>query len=140
IPEKYFNSDQDLGAYALGGYNFPGFYDWGFNPADNFTDVYAFMRNGDNNPNIWYPSFKRVPSGYGSWTFDRIRSANYFFEQVLPKVSNNSLRGDANRINHYIGEVHVNRALEYFSKLMNYGDFPIIKNTLSNNDIQALID
>ena len=140
IPEKYFNSDQDLDAYALGGYNFPGFPDWGFFSGDDNSDVYSFQRNGDNNPNTWFPGQRRVSSGYGNWSFGRIRSANYFLEQVLPKVRSNSIKGDANKISHYIGEVYFNRAQEYFDKLMRFGDFPIIKNTLSNGDNQALID
>jgi len=140
IPEKYLNSDQDLASYSLGGYNFPSWPSWSFPSGDNNTDVYAFVRNANNNFITWAPGYQRVSSGYGNWTFTRIRNYNYFFEQVLPKWKNNQLRGNEASNKHYIGEVHVNRAVEYFNQLQNFGDFPIIKQTLNNTNIQALID
>jgi hypothetical protein len=49
---------------------------------------------------------------------------------VLPRWKENKISGNASNISHYIGETYFLRAYEYFNKVQALGDFPIIKNTL----------
>jgi len=130
-PGAYFNNESDLEAYTIAAYSFPSHgQTWGLGnivTADNHTDN---MSTTSPSYSYWSPGNWRVPESAGSYSWSSIRNANYFFEQVLPKWKNNEINGSSANINHYIGEMYMIRAWEYFTKLRTYGDFPIIKNTL----------
>ncbi|MGL5318934.1 MAG: RagB/SusD family nutrient uptake outer membrane protein [Bacteroidales bacterium] len=131
-PQQFFNSDSDLAAYTINRYNFSTHS--GFN-----LGVFALDNNTDNQMTTsasvsrWVPDEWRVGEKDGSWSFGNIRQANYFFEQVLPKVQAGKISGTATNINQYIGEMYFIRAWEYFQKLQVLGDFPILKKTLPDN-------
>lgn len=137
-PSAYFTRESDLGAYALGLYGFSTYsnYDLAFINSDNHTDNQAASSGSTG---WWVPGEKRVPATGGVWDFTAIRKVNYFFEQVLPKYEEGALSGDQNNIKHYIGEVYFLRAYNYFSKLVNLGDFPIITTCLPDEK-NALIE
>ncbi|MGL5729633.1 MAG: RagB/SusD family nutrient uptake outer membrane protein, partial [Bacteroidales bacterium] len=131
-PQQYFNTESDLAAYAINRYNFSTHS--GFN-----LGVFALDNNTDNQANVdgsnsrWVPGEWRVGQSGGSWSFGNIRAANYFFEQVNPKVKAGKISGTPTNINHYVGEMYFIRAWEYFQKLQDLGDFPILKRTLPDD-------
>ena len=53
--------------------------------------------------------------------------------------SQNTISGDLVSIKHYIGEMYTLRALEYFKRYQNFGDFPIITEPLPDDET-ALIE
>lgn len=75
----------------------------------------------------------KVPSSDGNWSFSNIRYCNYFFENAVPKYEAGEVAGADADIRHYIGEMHLMRALVYYNLLRNYGDFPIITEVLPDD-------
>ena len=136
-PNNYLWSEADLASYAIKGYDFPAHEEkytigsWG---NDNATDNQA----SSGYDNKWLPGQWKVPESIKEdddpWNFKKIRNANYFIETVMPRYNSKSIQGDDNNIRHYIGEVYLQRAWNYFSKLQKLGDFPIIKNTLIDEE------
>lgn len=130
-PEAFLKNEADLAAFTINAYNFPTHE--GFNVGtfgyDNHTDNQATSSAS----NIWVPGEYRVPQSGGGWDFGRIRNMNYFLENVVSKWKTNSLTGNSVNLEHYIGEGYFLRAYEYFNKLQAFGDFPILKRTLTDN-------
>nr|WP_302829510.1 RagB/SusD family nutrient uptake outer membrane protein [uncultured Bacteroides sp.] len=129
-PPQYFNTENDLAAYTINNYPFETVDDkYGINlfGKDNDTDNQA----GTGSPVFWIPGQKKVPSGEGDWDFTKIRACNYFFDNVLPKYEAKAIitTNQAN-VDHYIGEMYVIRAYNYFKLLMSLGDLPIVTTAL----------
>ena len=123
IPSAFFKNVADLEAYSINLYSiFPTIEGYGISlwGKDNNTDNQASVGYS----NRWVPGQIRV--GAGDWDFSFIRSCNYFLVNVGERQKANEIQGDAAVINHYIGEVYLMRAMEYFNKLQDYGDFPIV--------------
>lgn len=132
-PQMYFRSAEDLAAYTIRDYPFTTVTSsYGINlfGLDNHTDNQA----GTGYPVYWQPGEKKVPSGAGNWNWERIRNANYFFENVLPKYENGEITGNQDHIKHYIGEMYVIRAYNYYQKLSTFGDFPIVTEVLEDDE------
>lgn len=126
IPDDYFSSADELGAYTLGMYgNFPvhDWYTWSLGTfiIDNGTDNQVGMSPASQ----WTKGLWKVPSGSG-WEFNFIRSCNYFFDQVLPKYEAGAIKGRDEVILEYIGEAYFLRAYAYWLQYSQFGDFPII--------------
>ena len=66
----------------------------------------------------------------GYWNFKNIYALNYYLETVVPRYEAGQITGAEKDVRHYIGEGYFLRAHEYFFRLKNLGDFPIIKTTL----------
>ena len=116
-PDNFFFTENDLAAYAVKHYNFTTNYD-----------------------KKWIPGQWKVPEAYDNpasndpWHFAAIREANYFIETVVPRFEKGGIEGSEVNIKHYIGEMYFLRAKNYLSKLETFGDFPIIKNTLPDEN------
>ena len=129
IPEKYFASESDLAAYTINAYPFETVTDaYGINffGKDNDTDNQA---SGDA-PEFWIPGQKKVPSGEGDWDWKKIRACNYFFDNTLPNFEAGTITGNQDNVKHYIGEMYVIRAYNYYKLLVSLGDLPIITTAL----------
>ena len=133
-PESFFNSEADLAAYSINLYNFtgiaPGSYGISTFGNDNSTDNQASVGYSSR----WVPGEWRVPSSDGQWDFTDIRNCNYFLDQVLPRYEAGRISGSEGNIRHYIGEVYVLRANNYFTMLKNIGDCPIIETALPDEE------
>lgn len=141
-PENYLNSDDQLAAYAINLYTnktvpIPSIsqsiklnIDFGIAGEDIKTDN---QNTSKIIPEKFVDADYRVPEKDGDYEFTVIRSVNYFLDNVLPKYEAGKITGQKQLIEHYIGEVYFFRAAAYFRKLMQYGDFPIVKTTLVNN-------
>ncbi len=138
-PESFFNAEADLSAYSINLYNFtcisPGSYGISTFGYDNATDNQAAM----NYSVRWVPGEWLVPASGGEWDFTAIRNCNYFLDQVLPKYNAGNITGSESNIRHYIGEVYLLRANNYFNKLKNIGDCPIIETALPD-DKEVLLE
>lgn len=141
-PEKYFTLEEDLAAYTINLYPFastpPGAYGIGVFGYDNGTDNQAAAWQS----NFWMPGEKKVPDkvyGGSGWDFGSIRHCNYFLEKVLPKYEEGAISGNKDNIKHYIGEIYVIRAYNYFNKLKSLGDLPIVTTALPDDE-EVLIE
>lgn len=131
-PENYLTEESQLASYANNLYSTilvshsnsgSGYGTYGM---DMHTDKMAH-KNYDNR---YVPGQWKVAQSGGSWSFDMIYSCNYFIQNVVPRWEAGGLEGDETNIKQYIGEMYFLRAFEYFKKLQEFGDFPIIKTTL----------
>ena len=138
--EAYFLNENQLLAYTdemyqrilpdVGGNSY-GIYEQDMN-TDNQIE------NDKINARFDEGEWKVAQSG-GDWDFEDIYRCNYFFSQVLPRFgenlngSQNTISGNLSNIRHYVGEMYVLRALEYFTRYQKFGDFPIITEPLSDD-------
>lgn len=134
-PQQFFNNESDLASYPINYYLsvFPNHgqgWSTGMGRFDDHTDNQATA-------NASYSRFVKgnwqVPENQ-SLGLGRIRAFNYFLEQVLPKYKEHKIQGSEAMIRHYIGEVYMLRACENFSFLRTYGDFPIIRTVLPDQE------
>lgn len=136
-PDKFFMSESDLATYSINLYSFPTPEGWTMKSGeDNNTDNQAAVSAN----NRFSPGNYRVGKNGGNWEFKNIYKCNYFLDDVLDRKKENLIQGNVENINHYIGEVYFLRAYNYFLKLKEYGDFPIIKTAMTADDEQVLID
>ncbi len=134
IPKMYFKTANDLAAYTVNNYSFQtvdGSYGIGLFGYDNYTDNQA----GPDYPTFWMPGEKKVPAGVGAWSWGNIRSCNYFFENVLPNYEAGIIGGNQEHVKHYIGEMYLIRAYNYYQKLSAFGDFPIVTEVLPDEEL-----
>lgn len=66
----------------------------------------------------------------GEWSFEDIRSCNYFLENV--HRADNFVEKEL--LDRFIAEARYLRAFFYFNKINKYGDFPLLKNTVLLQD------
>jgi starch-binding outer membrane protein, SusD/RagB family len=131
-PENYLIEESQLGAYAVAQYGIlPTHPQSGFGTFGNDinTDNMAYMSFTER----YVPGQWKVAATAGDWSFTNIYQCNYFLETVLPRFNAGQITGNNNAIKHYIGEMYFLRAFNYFTKLQNLGDFPIVKNTISDD-------
>jgi hypothetical protein len=95
--------------------------------SDFMTD--NMVRYG-NISNIMDNTF--VPPNAGGtvdWTWENLRSVNYFiknYTNALPSVNN-----DITRLNKYLGEAYFFKSMDYYRKLMLFGDVPWLATDLN---------
>ena len=132
-PENYYKQESELAAYTTNYYgnvfSAPG---GGYNAGPiNWDDETDNMVVGGGNTS--YFDHQWLVGAGEALDFGFIRVCNYFFQQVLPKYEAGQIQGSPENIKHYIGEMYFMRAMAYFAKLKNYGDFPIITEVLPDD-------
>lgn len=133
-PEDYLWDVAQLEAYSITQYDILMSHSsnsttWGTFGVDTHTDNMVEPDYADK----YIPGQWKVPQSGGNWTFSYIYKCNYFLNTVLPRWQEGQITGNSELIKHAIGEIYFLRALEYFRKVQAFGDFPIIKETLPDN-------
>lgn len=133
-PEVYFENADQLGAYSISQYNNIFTYPSGWSQGailngDGNTDN---MVSGDGNQSYFTKDYWKVAQS-GDLGLSLIRYCNYFFDKVLPKYEAGAYNSDLVNAKHYIGEMYFIRAWVYFSRLKTYGDYPIVKDVVTDN-------
>lgn len=132
-PEIYFTDASQVQAYVDDMYHriLP-------DNTGNSYGAYGADAGTDNQVEIDNPPVRfeegqwKVGQTGGNWDFDNIYRCNYFFSSVNSKFgrnldgSENTISGTLADIKHFIGEMYTLRAIEYFKRYQNIGDFPII--------------
>ena len=72
----------------------------------------------------------KVPTS-GGLNFNAIRNLNKFIQENEPKIAEGKISSNSDIINHYMGEAYAIRAMLYFDKLIDYGDYPIVLKELN---------
>lgn len=133
-PESYLREESQLNAFVLTKYPLI---------SNNRVAEVGQDRGTDNEAGIYYSELftdgdYKVGENGGSWNFTTIYDLNYFLNRVEPLFAAGQIDGSQVKIKHYIGEAHFLRAIEYFNKLKQLGDFPIITSTLTDNMDQLI--
>lgn len=122
--ETFWNSENDLKAYASGLYGIfgSGQHIWGDNDSDNnapesFNTVAAGLHTADN----------------GTWSWSFLRSCNFFLENY---DKNPNL--DQSVKDKYKGEVLLARAVFTATRVKRYGDIPFTTQVLTTDDADVL--
>lgn len=146
-PSDYYKSADQLAAYLNSYYAnylsnpYTGMfhtatYNDGMAQSDVNTDI--FVQGGGNTTlfadNHWEVSSGKVLQGY----FGGVRVYNFLINKINKSVENKTLANDA-AVKNYLGEAYFFRALCYFRLLVRFGDMPIVKEVLpdENNTIVA---
>ncbi len=134
-PEVYYNSADQLRSFTINRYSsfwspqgqwFSGIFD-----RDNNTDNAAYFQSPQRA--LFSKEYWKVPTN-GGLGINSIRDVNWFLEQVLPKFEANKISGDQTEVKQCVGEAYFFRAFYYFGKLKTYGDYPILRKVLSDDE------
>ena len=153
VSEVYWNTDKDLESYCNGIYNQAsdnGTYKFliGFNSdawSVKVSGPYTFEAMSDNfatmdGNQVWASAvaagLENVPSGntsYASWDFQLLRRINIFLENYEKATSvKEEIR------NRYAGEALFFRAWFYLNLVQNYGDVPLLTQSITVDDTDIL--
>lgn len=148
-PESYFNTADQLKTYLDKYYaNYDNWFStddthggelpshYGTQNGSPYYDDNATDNNQGTN-NRYIKDEWTVPQKGGKWKFDDIRIWNYYINTAKDKYAKGEISGADADIKHYMGEGYFMRALEYYFRLKTLGDFPIITETLA--DDQAVL-
>lgn len=129
-PEKYFNQESHLEAYANGRYldNLPSSGNWSYGTYGGDLNTDNMVSQGADG--MYIKGDWRTTMSDDNYSFDAINTINYFFDQVLPKYEAGKITGNDANIRHYIGEMYFMRAYRYFTMMQRFGDYPIITTCL----------
>lgn len=133
-PDSYYTTAEQLGGFTFNYYQiiFGNNSGWwaGVATFDNGTDNQAAAGGNDR---MFLQDQWKVPTS-GGIGFNYIRNVNKFINETEAKIADKKISGNEGMINHYMGEAYLIRAMLYFDKLINYGDFPIVLKELNVND------
>ena len=135
-PESYYTTADQLGTFTINYYTsiFPNNIGWfaGVATFDDGTDNQA-SRSG--NSGMYLQDQWKVPTS-GGIGMNAIRNVNKFINESEAKIAAGKVTGTPEQINQYMGEAYFIRAMLYYSKLQDYGDFPIVLKELNiDNDL-----
>ena len=135
-PDSYYTTANQLGTFTINYYTsiFPNNSGWwaGVATFDDGTDNQA-SRGG--NSGMYLQDQWKVPTS-GGIGMNAIRNVNKFINESEAKIAAGKVTGTPEQINQYMGEAYFIRAMLYYSKLQDYGDFPIeLKELNVNNDL-----
>ena len=136
-PKTYYKTAEQLSTFTInytstifggvGGYN-GGMATW-----DNGTDNQA--STGGNEGMFTLDRWK-VPES-GGIDFGAIRDVNMFISQTEQRRADGEISGRPEDIDQAIGEAYAIRAMLYYGKLVNFGDYPIEEKVLNVDDALA---
>lgn len=129
-PESFYTTEDQAQAVANQFYQdvLPG--GEGFYSEDNNTDVQTGRDpDGRFDTKRWLTGMDN-----GNWSWETIRNLNFMIERLETNLENGTLAGNEANLKHYIGELYFFRAYRYFSRLLKFGDFPIVKEALPDDE------
>lgn len=130
----YFTSPE---AFAL---SCNQFYEYLPKNADLYGGIYNEDNVSDNqasagSQNLFYRGEKKtVGKESSAWDFKRLRSINFFINTAEEAIASGHAQGSQERLNHYLGEGYFFRAYDHFRLLRNFGDAPILKEMLPDDN------
>ena len=76
---------------------------------------------------------KTVAVGNSQWNFSNLRTINYYINKTESKIADGTINGEDAMVKHYLGEGYFFRAWDYFRLLRNFGDVPIVREMVPDN-------
>ncbi len=137
-PEDYYQSEDQLQAATNVFYTdiLPSHGSWNFGlfGEDADTDNQADLSgNSKYATGLWL-----VSQTSDDWDWENIRNVNYTLNTVLGHYGAGEISGSDSNIRQYIGELYFFRAYSYFDMLQKWGDLPIIKEALEDDEAVLL--
>lgn len=135
-PDSYYTTADQLGTFTINYYTsiFPNNSGW-FAGAATFDDGTDNQASRGGNSGMYLQDQWKVPTS-GGIGMNAIRNVNKFINESEAKIAAGKVTGTPEQINQYMGEAYFIRAMLYYSKLQDYGDFPIeLKELNVNNDL-----
>ncbi len=136
-PDAYFKTASQLRTFTINKYT-----SFWTPQGQWFSGMYRLDDNTDNSAYYNEPPRKmfslehwKVPSN-GGLGMKTIRELNWFLEKVVPEYEKGAISGDPVETKQCLGEAYFFRAFHYFGKLKTYGDFPIVKKVLNDNEAE----
>lgn len=134
VPEDYYQTEDQLQAVCNKFYPdvLPSHGGWSYGTfgTDNNTDNQAGLSaDGKYATGQWL-----VGLNNDNWAWTNIRNINYSINTILGHYRNGAITGAEQNIRHYIGELYFFRAFCYFDMLQKWGDLPIIKEALPDDN------
>lgn len=154
---NYLKTDAQLGAYVIKYY--ADYSDYNRDSDDKGGMLPSMEGSGGNSPlkddintdnevgrdgfsNLFLAGkgdAKQVSQSGGKWNFSNIYKWNYFINLAASRIEKGEISGNQDYAKHYLGEAYFLRALEYFYRLRKLGDFPIVTETLPDQQ-QPLVE
>ena len=148
VPEDYYQSEDQVQAATNQFYEdvLPSHSNWSYgtfgndNGTDNQTSSSGQNKYGTDlwltgsTDNYWSSN---DDGSYINW--EDIRDINYTLNTVMTHYEAGNISGSTDNIRHYIGELHFLRAYCYYDMLKRFGDLPIIREALADDE-QLLIE
>lgn len=137
-PESYYVTEDQAQACANSFYgNLPSHgYGYGLYSGDNNTDNQA----GSGADGKYAVGQWKVGKTNGNWSWTNIRNINYNLNTLLTNYEKGKISGSDKAIRQYIGELYFFRAWAYFGMLRNWGDFPIVKEVLPDDEAKLVAE
>ena len=135
-PDSYYTTADQLGTFTINYYTsiFPNNSGW-FAGEATFDDGTDNQASRGGNSGMYLQDQWKVPTS-GGIGMNAIRNVNKFINESEAKIAAGKVTGTPEQINQYMGEAYFIRAMLYYSKLQDYGDFPIeLKELNVNNDL-----
>ena len=135
-PESYYTTADQLGTFTINYYTsiFPNNIGW-FAGEATFDDGTDNQASRSGNSGMYLQDQWKVPTS-GGIGMNAIRNVNKFINESEAKIAAGKVTGTPEQINQYMGEAYFIRAMLYYSKLQDYGDFPIeLKELNIDNDL-----
>lgn len=135
-PDKYYRTADQLKSFSIDQYDqafnsFNGNFFNNISTLDNGTDNQAGLN--EFNSRLFSLDIWKV-SATGGLGFEAIRNLNYFINKAEANIAGKVVSGSEAEIKQALGEAYFFRAFQYFSKLKTYGDYPIVKEALPNDE------
>ena len=134
VPEDYYLAEDQLQAVANKFYPdvLPSHGNWSYGTfgTDNNTDNQA----GFTADNKYADGQWKVSLDNDNWAWTNIRNINYSLNTILNNYNQKKISGSDKNIRQYIGEIYFFRAYCYFDMLQKWGDLPIIKEALPDDN------
>ena len=135
-PDSYYTTADQLGTFTINYYTsiFPNNSGW-FAGEATFDDGTDNQASRGGNSGMYLQDQWKVPTS-GGIGMNAIRNVNKFINESEAKIAAGKVTGTPEQINQYMGEAYFIRAMLYYSKLQDYGDFPIVLKELNiDNDL-----
>ncbi len=157
-PEDYLKTEDQLASYVVAFYG--SYSNYSKTSDDKGGQLPSTIGNGGESPlkddvstdnetgkssssSRFLPGSKSgawlVGASGGKWNFYNIYALNFYLNTVVPRYEAKGISGNESTIKHYIGVGYFLRAHEYFYRLRNLGDFPIITEVLPDSK-DALVE
>lgn len=148
-PDDYYLSDEQLANYVnnyflshlsapFSGamYHAQGAFSNGLGGSDANTDIYI---SGSGSTTWFAKKHWQTPSGKSlQGLYGNIRVWNHFISTAQKNIADGVVSGNTELADHYLGEGHFFRALNYFRLLATYGDCAITEEVLDPDDAQLI--
>jgi hypothetical protein len=130
---SYYNTTEDLKIAANDFYELLPTNNnlWGGLYTEDVNSDNQIPANPENQTHLYKGNKRTVKAESSDWNFEKLRGINFYISKIEGRES--EITGSTSLIEHYLGEGYFFRAYYYYTKLVEFGDYPIITEVLSDD-------